>query len=73
MSRFWEDLHVLAPGEEPLMVNLPQLRMHLRVGDLSEADQKSAVARWLSTHAPIPALRRSIERAGWGDLLSPAA
>ncbi len=74
MSRFAEPLPVLAEGQAPLYVNVPQLLLglHIDPGAGPEAE-RAAVESWLRSHVPTPALRRSIERAGWGDLLNPAA
>lgn len=74
MIRFSEPLPTLAEGESPLYVNLPQLLIALRVDSAAgPAAERAAVAAWLRSHTPVPALRRSIERAGWGDLLTMSA
>ncbi len=61
----------LRPGETIDYYFTFQLLRHLRLRDATRAEQEAGIRDWLTTHEPHPTLVRSLDRNGFGDLLTP--
>jgi len=68
VSRFWDDLSLVAP--EAYVPNTVQTLLdHLGLEDAPRADQESGIRDWLTTHPPGPSMVYTLQRKGFGHLI----
>jgi hypothetical protein len=70
VSRFWDDLDLVAPDDYvPTIVQT--LLAHLHLEDAPRSQQEAAIRAWLKTHPAEPGsmMEFSLRRKGFGHLL----
>jgi len=69
MSRFSDDIP-LKPAGSTTPTTVAVLLRTLHVNDAPFEKQIEAIRQWLEEHNPGPTMQRSLQRHGFGDLLS---
>lgn len=68
MSRFWDDLDLIAP-QDYVPTTAQELLAHLRLEDAPRATQEAAVRDWLKNHPPGRAMVFTLRDSGFGHLV----
>lgn len=74
MSRFWDDLDLIAP-EDYVPTMAQTLLAHLHLHDAPREQQEAGISDWIKTHPVEPGsmMAYTLQRRGFGQLLGQPA